>query len=371
VTTTPATDKRLPRVDALTGLRWWAAFFVFLYHMLVLAPLPTVSAVLGQGYLGVTFFFVLSGFVLTWSWSARVTTSTFYWRRFARIYPSHIAALILAIPVFYTLSAVPDATWLKPFDAGILALSVVLLQGWFLNPAILFSGNPAAWTLTCEAFFYALHPFFSRILTPLIRRGALVFALITVVVAFLYRALALAFPDAWFSAAPQPLVHLPEFVLGMGLAWAFRQGWRPRLPIFVGLAAIAAVVIAIVLLPGFMPGSLPAFLITGFGTELFAVACALAIIAAAQRTVAGKHSAFASPLQVRLGEWSYAFYLVHASFVYIALRIFGVQPVSWWNLLWFAALLCIALAAAAALHHLVEKPFERRMRAWKDAREAS
>ena len=98
---------------------------------------------------------------------------------------------------------------------------------------------------------------------------------------------------------------------------------------------------------------------------------ALAIIAAAQRTVAGKHSAFASPLQVRLGEWSYAFYLVHASFVYIALRIFGVQPVSWWNLLWFAALLCIALAAAAALHHLVEKPFERRMRAWKDAREAS
>ena len=71
MTTTPATDKRLPRVDALTGLRWWAAFFVFLYHILVLAPLPTVIAVLGQGYLGLTFVFLLSGFLLAWAGSSR------------------------------------------------------------------------------------------------------------------------------------------------------------------------------------------------------------------------------------------------------------------------------------------------------------
>jgi len=38
----------MPRIDALTGLRWWAAFFVFTYHLQVFAPLPSLaSAFLG------------------------------------------------------------------------------------------------------------------------------------------------------------------------------------------------------------------------------------------------------------------------------------------------------------------------------------
>ena len=117
----------MPRIDALTGLRWWAAFFVFCYHALVFAPLPgAVTAFLGKGFFGVTFFFVLSGFVLTWSASDRVSQSTFYWRRFARIYPSHFVALLLAIPVFYNLGFGHDEVWVKPVSVGILALSFVL-----------------------------------------------------------------------------------------------------------------------------------------------------------------------------------------------------------------------------------------------------
>src|SRR5690349_6614625 len=54
------------RIESLTGLRWWAAFFVFTHHMGYLAPLP-IREFLKLGTSGVTFFFVLSGFVLTWS----------------------------------------------------------------------------------------------------------------------------------------------------------------------------------------------------------------------------------------------------------------------------------------------------------------
>lgn len=118
------------RLDALTGLRWWAAFMVFLFHMRVFAPVPQpLAAVFDQGYLGVTFFFVLSGFVLTWSLKPGVSTSTFYWRRFARIWPATMVALLLAIPVFYSigLGQSTPALELKPFDLGILALSVLLL----------------------------------------------------------------------------------------------------------------------------------------------------------------------------------------------------------------------------------------------------
>jgi peptidoglycan/LPS O-acetylase OafA/YrhL len=340
--------------------------------MLVFAPLPgVITTVFAQGYLGVTFFFVLSGFVLTWSARPTVTKSTFYWRRFARIYPSHFVALLLAIPVFYTLAPIPPGSFLKPFDAGILSLSFVLLQGWWLVPVILFSGNPAAWTLTCEAFFYALHPFISKVLVPLAKHGAQLFALGTVIVAFGYRALAIAMPEQWFAHLPIPLVRVTEFIIGMALAWAIRSGWRVRVQPAVAIGLLGAVVVGIALGGRYLAGIPVLERVPAFGNELFTVACALTIVAVAQRSLDGKRSVFDSRLQVRLGEWSFAFYLVHATFIYIALRIFGFQEPSWRNLLWFGLLLAVDLTAAWALHAFVERPMERRMRGWKDRRDSA
>lgn len=343
---------------------------VFLYHMLVFAPLPgPLTAVFANGYFGVTFFFVLSGFVLTWSARPSVSQSTFYWRRFARIYPSHFVALLLAIPIFYTFGPIPEGSFLKPFDAGILSLSFLVIQGWWLIPVILFSGNPAAWTLTCEFFFYLLHPFISRVLIPLARRGALLIALGVIVIAFTYRGFANAMPGEWWAHLPLPIVRLTEFALGMAIAWAIRSGWRTRIHPVVGVGSMAAVIAALSLLGRFGAPHPSLTVIPLFANELFTVACALAIISIAQRALDGRRSVFASPVQVRLGEWSFAFYLVHASFIYLAVRIFGVQEPSWRNILWFAALLVVDLVAAWALHSFVERPLERRMRAWKDSRD--
>lgn len=371
MTTTELLSQRMPRIDALTGLRWYAAFFVFTFHMLVFAPLPPLaSAFLGEGFYGVTFFFVLSGFVLTWSASAKVSQSTFYWRRFARVWPSHLVALVVAIPVFYSFDPNPAQTWVKPVSVGILALSVVLFQGWSLNPAILFSGNPAAWTLTCEAFFYALHPYILRLLGRMRVCGSLIFMVVVVGIAFGFRALTASLPGEWFSLTPLPVTRVTEFALGMALAWAMRCGWRPKVPVWVGLGSVVALLVALVLIPRFRAGGLPALLITTFSNELITVACVLAILAVAIRSLSGKPSIFARRFHVRLGEWSFAFYLVHATIMYVFLSTFGTQPASWLNLLWFALLLTLDIAAAAALHHFVERPVEKRMRAWKDNRAA-
>lgn len=359
-----------PRLDALTGLRWWAAFAVFLFHMRVFAPLPGhVTLVFDYGYFGVTFFFVLSGFVLTWSARPRVPISTFYWRRFARIWPSHMVALLLAIPVFYTLAAVPEGSFLKPFDLGILLLSVLLIQAWWSNPTILFSGNPAAWTLTVEALFYALHPWISRVLIPLAKRGALLLAGAAVLVAMLYRFGVVMMPDSGLAAVPMPIIRVPEFVLGMALAWAMRNGWKPRIHPLVGVGSMGLVLIIIAFGPRVLAGT-PFERIAAFGNELFTIGCGLAILSlASAATREGRRSFFASPVQVKLGEWSFAFYLVHATFIYLALRIFGYQEASWRNLVWFAVLLAVDLVAAWALYSFVERPTERRMRRWKDKRD--
>lgn len=361
---------RMPRLDALTGLRWWAAFFVFTYHMLVFAPLPGIaSAIFGQGFYGVTFFFVLSGFVLTWSLSPTVSQSTFYWRRFARVYPTHFVALVLAIPVFYSFTPDPEQTWVKQFSIGVILLSVLLLQGWSRDPAILFSGNPAAWTLTSEAFFYAVHPYLSRILSPLQSRGALIFVGSTVVLLFGYRLLALLQPDAWIAVLPLPLTRVTEFAIGMGLAWALRRGWLPRIPMTVGFGAAALTLAAIVGTNSYLQGSFIAALVGGFANELITVACGLAILSVASQSMRQKATSFEHPWLVRLGEWSFAFYLVHATIIYAIVNVFGQREVGWGNLIWFPVLFVPCLAAAAMLHHWVERPLEKRMRRWKDARE--
>lgn len=364
-----ATVVKPSRLDSLTGLRWWAAFAVFAHHMSSLAPLP-VHAALTYGTYGVTFFFVLSGFVLTWSAKPTVDAPTFWWRRFARIYPSHFVALLLAIPVFYSFAPAAGDWWVKPFDVGILLLSVVLLQGWWRDPTILFSGNPAAWTLTCEAFFYALHPAINRIFLRLRARGALLLTLGVFAAALAFRISVMLDPGSWWAGLPWPVIRLSEFVIGMGLARAILMGWRVRIaPLWCYLAG-AAFIAFLVLAPRIAPDHPIVRFVLGSANEWIILICALTIAAVAWRDVRGAFSVLRARVLVVLGEWSYAFYLVHATVIYAVLAVVGVRPASWSNLVWYAALLLVSLPVAAALHYLVERPCERWLRRSWDERRA-
>lgn len=366
VPSVPLDPARPPRLDSLTGLRWWAAFGVFLHHMTNLAPLP-VHAALSLGNYGVMFFFVLSGFVLTWSAQA-ISTSTFYWRRFARIYPAHLVALAVAIPVFYSLTPAAEDWWVKPLDLGVLLLSVLLVQGWWREPTILFSGNPAAWTLTCEAFFYALHPYLSRVLRLLSTRRAVGAAVALIGLSFAWRFVELIGPGLLPGALPWPIARLGEFLLGMCLAHAMRTGWRPRLP--AGATMIASLLLlAVIAVTVSTPWLAPVEpVIRPFINEWMLVTCAALITAVAARDLHGGRSLLRHPVLVRLGEASYAFYLVHATIIYAVLSVVGRQlgPIA---LVWYPLMLAACIVAAFALHLLVEKPMERRLRRWGDARD--
>ncbi|NYD66690.1 acyltransferase family protein [Agromyces atrinae] len=361
------------RLDSITGLRWWAAFVVFGYHMLVFAPLPASAASLLQfGHFGVTFFFVLSGFVLTWSMRPGTTKATFYWRRFARIYPLSLVTLLLAIPVFYSFHPDPADWWVKPVSIGILLLSVVLLQGWSRDPAILFSGNPAAWTLTVEMFFYAVHPFIAPVVARFSKRGALWAAGGVIAFAVLTRIATLLAPTGWIAGLPWPILRLNEFVLGICIAWAFRLGWRPKLHPVIPLVGLLVYFLVVADTPGIDAIDQPLeVVITPYASEVVTVLCAALIIATASRELRGRAGWTASKPLVALGEWSFAFYLVHATIIYVALEVFGLQPARWANLAWFAVLLVVATAAAAALHLGVEKPLETRLRRWQQAKSSA
>ena len=84
----------------LTSLRAFAALAVFGIHAGSAFGWPLWQRLFGLGYAGVGFFFVLSGFVLTWATRPTTRPQVFWWRRFARIYPAYIGVGVIAGVVY-------------------------------------------------------------------------------------------------------------------------------------------------------------------------------------------------------------------------------------------------------------------------------
>ncbi|MGM7672163.1 acyltransferase family protein [Microbacterium sp. A93] len=358
----------LPRLDSLTGLRWWAAFAVFLFHIRNLVTLPPpIADFVRFGNFGVAFFFILSGFVLTWSWRESVGIGTFYWRRFARIYPLHLVTLLIAIPVFYSFTPDPAQTWVKPVDWAIFLLCLLMLQGWSRDATVMFAGNPASWTLTAEAFFYSLHPFITKVLRLLTGRGALVVAVGVAVLSILGRIVIITNPTGWFALLPWPVLRLNEFLVGMCLAWAFRAGWRLHVSVWVPVSLILAYLVGVSVLDRFALTRPLQQVMAMFTSESLLILFSLLICAAASNDLSNARSlAFRSRFIVILGEWSYAFYLIHATLIYLTLAIIGHRVSGATGLLLLAVLLVGSIVAAGTLHVWIERPVERMLRAWQN-----
>jgi peptidoglycan/LPS O-acetylase OafA/YrhL len=144
---------RPPAIDSLTGLRGVAALWVVAYHAWD-AP---------GGYLGVDLFFVLSGFVLALNYGSAAlhrdprAWAGFLWKRVARLWPAHLAALVL------TLGAV---LLLAPFERSLHRPTDFSLEGWwatvFLVQAWDFPARPTwnvpAWSISAEWAAYLAFP---------------------------------------------------------------------------------------------------------------------------------------------------------------------------------------------------------------------
>jgi peptidoglycan/LPS O-acetylase OafA/YrhL len=300
--------------------------------------------------------------VLTWSHVDHDTAPRFYWRRFARIWPMHLVATLLAIPVFYGSTD----RFQKPFDLTAIVLSVLLLHAWSYSTPVYFGGNPASWSLSDEAFFYAGFPFLVRRAE---RRTVAELGLVAAVCIALTWAV-----YAWVRYTPpdsrllvslvshSPLYRLLEFLLGVCIAMAIRKGWRTRVPVWAAIGLVAAVVLFLCLWtrhPEWSSFARPAII----ANQATGPCYALLIAAVASHDIRAGGSWLSSRPLVALGKWSYAFYLVHATVVYGFRLVFGQQSRGTDNLLWMAPVLGVSIGLAAALYLLVEHPVERRLRA--------
>ena len=336
------------RLDSLTGLRFAAAFLVFGFHGALLVPegsLEWVGTLFRAGPVGVSFFFWLSGFVLTWSRRQGERATAFYQRRVARIVPNHLVTWVLGLGM-----TIAEGSYLD--RKGTLA-SLLLVHSWFPTPLIFFAINAVTWSLACEMFFYGLFPFVIPWLERAeraTRRVLMVLLLVAVVAiaAWSHRRLG-GWTQFWFPYI-FPLSRLPEFVLGMLLALEVRAGAWPHLRLTPLLVLGAGAYFAAVWVP-------ESFL----WVSVTLVPFAFIIAAAAQVDMEGEGSPFRHPLFVRLGEWSFAFYLVHALVIRVAAFV-GLQIESVVGLLWLPLLLVASVALSGLLFTVVERPLERRLR---------
>jgi len=377
-----------PRLPALTTIRFFAALWVAMFHMQAMQAfhfgLAALRALASIGYCGVSFFFVLSGFILVYTYSGRATTLRAFWQaRFARIYPALAFCLLITAPWFFIgcilirahdpRVVVPEWSWIAPHMWLSAALSVTLLQSWLPQTAL--AWNMPNWSLSVEAFFYFMFPFLLPRMTRLTRSQ-----LVAIIPAGWLLALActLAYthfhPDGpgavdpttlgpWINTLKfHPLMRLPEFLMGMASGLLFLRSERNQKLawplVLIGLAAIALVAALSPWIPYMVIHT--ALLAPAFTVLIYGVALRPAGLGVLEGRVGEA-----------LGEASYPFYLLHS----MVISTFFVADWSTHTnrhqtLLGFATWLLLAVAIAMLVDRFIERPLRRLLRPRKKPIEA-
>lgn len=346
------TDGATPRLDSLTGARFIAALAVFLFHAGGIFPAEGVFgralAFIGRdGGIGVDFFFVLSGFVLAWSWRPGGSVKAFYRRRFARLAPAYWVALVYGFVWVVVL-------YRDPVGAALNAIPAVFgLQAWFPDPAVHFAANGVEWSVSTELFFYALFPLLIWAVHRRIGRAALVAVAVLLggIAPFALTPVLPADFGVWFVNI-FPGMRIGEFVCGVLLATAIKAGRRVPVRPSVAVAVFLACYLVLPESPAWVPQR-----------AVFLAAILLVIAALAQSDLVGTRSIASSRGLVRLGEWSYCFYLVHQMTSQIMLFVCArIVPGKALGPVWLLSALGMSILLAALLYHVVERPFERGLR---------
>jgi peptidoglycan/LPS O-acetylase OafA/YrhL len=215
---TDLTRHRKP-LNALTGIRLVAAYFIVLYHTRAGNffddhHLLVIGNILRNGYLAVPMFFLLSGFILAYTYEGHLAGSNskrrFWEARFARIWPTYILSMVVSTVPFFSL----------PTTGAILA-SIFMVQAW--NPAypdIYGSFNLMAWSVSVEAFFYAVFPWCQLRMERLSKRQIIIFLLAMLAVCVLANCCGQKPFDpkyGFWRYVPFPIAHLPEFLSGVAI----------------------------------------------------------------------------------------------------------------------------------------------------------
>lgn len=344
---------RVRQLESLTGMRFAAAFVVYLHHagffLWANRPPSLLRILTVPGTAGVTFFFILSGFVLAWSWRDGDAARSFFRRRAARIIPAYLLTAFFGVAVSAHGRGI--AIWLVQ-----AIFTFTLLQSWIPSWLWYMAGNGVSWSLSDEVFFYSVFPMLFQRLRGLATRTAVrwlggIAALAMVLPILVHPQSDDSGLRFWFTYV-FPVTRLLEFIAGVLLAVLVSRGFELKANRWLIYALCVASYVAIAEVPIFLR----------FAT-LTMIPFLLLIWRGASADLRGEASVWRRAALVKLGQWSFAFYLLHQ----IVLRVVAILLGSQHHSVLFGTCLtagCFALCIVLAglMYELFERPLERRLR---------
>jgi peptidoglycan/LPS O-acetylase OafA/YrhL len=374
-----ASNRRFPLVDSMRAI---AAISVLTFHSVglfgqALGPDRWSAPYVGRLELGVTLFFLISGFVLYRPFVvARVTggslpdTGAYAWRRALRIVPAYWVALtasvlILALPNVLTASGIPTYY-------GFAQL---------YRESTIHGGLDQAWTLCVEVTFYAFLPLWALAIRRLpgrtassLIRGEL-WALAALATASLaYNAVLLSTkPSGRSVPAVDPALsalpgYLDQFAIGMTLAvlsvwWVHRDALPAPMRLVERAPSLAWLVAAVVFVLAATSSALASDPVPPFTPVAYAerhvlhalVALALLLPAVVGETRrGGLRRMLGGSFLLWLGALSYGIYLLHLLVLHLLVRWHFGDVAHGHSLAWGAAGLAGSVLLAAISYYLVD-----------------
>lgn len=309
-------------------LRLGFALLVMLSHGNVLFGLGYESAVFHAAEWAVNGFFILSGWLVSWSIDRGFAWQPYAIKRFARLYPLYAVVIVtqLALMVFCSAMPISLAEALRYLAANLLALNFVQPNvGDMVNGPI----NGSLWTIKIEILFYGLLPLFAM----LARRFGWRFVLACWVAAFAYRYMLDDISIRWARQLPGAMTF---FIAGYAL-----HHYRPRMLGWFGVKTVRPIA-AIAALAG-----LYALLPESFAAPLLHLVILMVFIEVV---------ALRLPPMVPRRDLSYGIYLIHFP-LFLGLQHLGVLQAH--PLLAFAAGCAMVLVLALLATKAIEEPMIR------------
>ena len=198
-------------INTLTSLRLIFALMVFGAHCYVIDDIFSTHF-FKEGFVGVSFFFVLSGFIIAYNYQKKlqekeITRRRFWVARIARVYPLHWLTLFIAVILGDYVVASGGLDWCRHFLA-----SLTLTHAYIPEADYYFSFNSPSWSLCCEQLFYICFPF----LVPLTRNYKYLLYIFCVTAILLVVGMHFTPEEEikgyWYV---NPITRFPDFIAGM------------------------------------------------------------------------------------------------------------------------------------------------------------
>lgn len=328
----------------LTGLRFIAALMVYLCHLNTDYFGVFVKEMFSQGFIGVSFFFILSGFILSYSYEDKLKNEVtskrqFILLRLARIVPMH---LLLAMPfILLTIH-------LKNFDFSKTLTNILLMQSWIPKEDYYFSLNGVSWSLSDELFFYLM--FIPLIYISITKKVITAISIITLLLTIYFLKIIQTEELNHWLYYIFPVSRLVEFICGMIIYACWKNSRQQTVDSLLFLISLLPLLIAIYYSNN-INNSLRYSLYYLLPMVIFFTSC----IYLRNGVI---HTILSSKTLELLGKSSFIFYLIHQPIILFCFKIFGHNP----GPLYLIALLVIITIVSIILYKLVEEPLELMLR---------